>query len=115
MGMVVVGKRSPARNARPTAGPISEVVAGILASPPAEVPLVSSVAAEEIAAALGEVEDPVSSDDLQLALYLCFQLHYRSFPGVDDAYEWNPTVLAARALRERAVPAAVRGAGRAGP
>ncbi|HEV7770539.1 MAG TPA: iron-containing redox enzyme family protein, partial [Solirubrobacterales bacterium] len=34
--------------------------------------------------------------------YLCFELHYRSFPGVDPAWEWDPTLLAVRAVLEEA-------------
>jgi hypothetical protein len=48
-----------------------------------------------------EVEDPLGDDDLQLALYICFELHYRSFAGVDPAWEWNPGLLAIRAALER--------------
>jgi hypothetical protein len=46
------------------------------------------------------VEDPLSDDDLQLALYVCLELHYRSFPGVDPAWEWSPALLAVRTLLE---------------
>jgi hypothetical protein len=35
-------------------------------------------------------------DDLQLALYLCYELHYRGFPGVDPELEWDPDLLALR-------------------
>ena len=28
--------------------------------------------------------------DLQLALYMCYELHYRGFSGVDPTWEWNP-------------------------
>jgi hypothetical protein len=48
-----------------------------------------------------EVEDPLADDDLQLALYLCYELHYRSFPGVHPGWEWDPALLAARAALER--------------
>jgi hypothetical protein len=27
--------------------------------------------------------------DLQLALYVCYELHYRGFAGVDARWEWN--------------------------
>ncbi|MEU3823663.1 iron-containing redox enzyme family protein [Streptomyces sp. NPDC030392] len=41
-------------------------------------------------------------DDLQLALYLCYELHYRGFDGVDPAWEWDPGLLALRrALEDR--------------
>jgi hypothetical protein len=32
-------------------------------------------------------------DDLQLALYACYELHYRGLPGVDDGWEWEPSLL----------------------
>jgi hypothetical protein len=56
--------------------------------------------AEEIAELAAAVEDPLGDDDLHLALYLCFELHYRSFPGVDPAWEWDPALLGIRAELE---------------
>ncbi|MFS8201570.1 iron-containing redox enzyme family protein [Streptomyces sp. CWNU-52B] len=47
-------------------------------------------------------------DDLQLALYLCYELHYRGFAGVDDAREWDPELLRVRAALERPFLAALR-------
>src|SRR4051794_16461967 len=41
-------------------------------------------------------DDPIGDDDLQLALYLCYELHYRGFDGVDDGWEWEPSLLALR-------------------
>ncbi|MFD0069318.1 iron-containing redox enzyme family protein, partial [Streptomyces sp. NPDC127574] len=35
-------------------------------------------------------------DDLQLALYLLYELHYRGFEGVDDNREWDPDLLRLR-------------------
>jgi hypothetical protein len=46
--------------------------------------------------------DPLHDDDLQLALYLCYELHYRSFAGVPDDLEWCPAVLTFRGGLERA-------------
>jgi hypothetical protein len=40
--------------------------------------------------------DALADEDLNLALYLCYELHYRGLPGVDDAWEWEPALLAAR-------------------
>src|SRR5205085_7444840 len=60
--------------------------------------------------------DPLGDDDLQLALYLCYELHYRSFAGVDDGWEWDPSLLAFRRRLEREVEIALRdvvGAGEA--
>jgi hypothetical protein len=48
------------------------------------------------------VAEPTSDEDLHLALYLCYELHYRGLPGVDDRWEWEPSLLALRgALEER--------------
>jgi len=47
-------------------------------------------------------------EDLQLALYLCYELHYRSFAGVDDDLEWDPDLLRFRAGLERRFLAALR-------
>ncbi len=46
--------------------------------------------------------------DLQLALYMCYELHYRGFAGVDPTWEWNPALLLLRAQLERAFLAGVR-------
>ncbi|MEU0060243.1 iron-containing redox enzyme family protein [Streptomyces sp. NPDC006334] len=43
---------------------------------------------------------PPYGDDLQLALYLCYELHYRGFAGVGDDREWDPALLELRAALE---------------
>ena len=40
-------------------------------------------------------------EDLQLSLYCLYELHYRGLPGVDERWEWNPSLLAFRAALER--------------
>ncbi len=40
--------------------------------------------------------DPLADEDLQLTLYLCYELHYRGLPGVADEWEWEPSLLALR-------------------
>jgi Iron-containing redox enzyme len=40
--------------------------------------------------------DPLADEDLQLSLYLCYELHYRGLPGVADEWEWEPGLLALR-------------------
>jgi hypothetical protein len=44
--------------------------------------------------------DPLADEDLQLALYLCYELHYRGLPGVSDEWEWEPSLLALRRRME---------------
>ena len=47
-------------------------------------------------------------EDLQLALYLCYELHYRGLPGVDERWEWEPSLLALRGELERRFEADLR-------
>jgi hypothetical protein len=44
--------------------------------------------------------DPLTDLDLQLALYVCYELHYAGFEGVDARWEWSPQLLAFRAALE---------------
>lgn len=47
-------------------------------------------------------------EDLQLALYCCYELHYRGFRDVDTEREWDPGVLAIRGELERVFLGALR-------
>jgi hypothetical protein len=87
---------SPLPSAR---GPLSELVRDLIASPLPE-HYGSTLDSLRHSAGLlaGDVEDPLEDDDLQLALYLMYGLHYRSFRDVDPGWEWNPAILA---IRER--------------
>jgi hypothetical protein len=78
-------------------GPLSGGVIGALRRAPASAPL----------PATGRVTDPLG-EDAQLALYVCYELHYRGFDGVDAAWEWEPALLAARAGLEAAFLNALR-------
>ncbi|HVX33487.1 MAG TPA: iron-containing redox enzyme family protein [Solirubrobacterales bacterium] len=51
--------------------------------------------------------DPLADLDLQLALYVAYELHYAGFEGVDERWEWAPSLLAFRAALERPFEAAV--------
>jgi hypothetical protein len=52
--------------------------------------------------------DALEGDDFQLALYILYELHYRGFAGVDEGWEWEPTMLALRRSLESAFEAALR-------
>jgi Iron-containing redox enzyme len=54
---------------------------------------------------VSEPADPLASDDLQLALYVCYELHYASLAGVDDRWEWAPSLLAFRGVLEEQMDA----------
>jgi len=64
--------------------------------------------------ALADCDDVLFDEDLQLALFMFYELHYRGFDGVDEAWEWEPGLIALRRqlearfeerLREAAGPA----------
>ncbi|MFE9774703.1 iron-containing redox enzyme family protein [Streptomyces sp. NPDC005931] len=59
-------------------------------------------ASGEVAAA------PVYGDDFQLALYVCYELHYRGFEGVAPDLEWDPELLRTRAALEERLHRALR-------
>ncbi len=92
---------------RPT-GPLSSTVVDLLASRPAQ-------------RSFSRVDVPVGDADpygldLHLALYACYELHYRGFVGVDSRWEWNPLLLQLRAQLEDRFISAVRGdVGEIGP
>lgn len=46
--------------------------------------------------------------DVQLTLYVCYELHYRGFADVDDSWEWNAGLLHLRGRLEDLFMAAVR-------
>ncbi|WP_328468151.1 iron-containing redox enzyme family protein [Actinoplanes sp. NBC_00393] len=43
----------------------------------------------------------VDDEDLHLTLFVCYELAYRGWDGVDDDWEWDPGVLRLRAAAER--------------
>lgn len=45
--------------------------------------------------------DPDDDEDLQLALFVCYEMSYRGWDGVDDSWEWHPDLLRLRADLER--------------
>ena len=71
----------------PVRGPLSGTASALLRGAPVVPPAV-------------QVEDVLTDDDLHLALFLCYEMHYRALDGVDDLAEWDPRVLAFRAELE---------------
>ena len=72
-------------------GPLSDYLSSTLRGVPGTLDLIP-------------VADPtdVADEDFQLALYACYELHYRSFDGVDDRWEWDPGLLTFRQSLEHA-------------
>jgi len=95
---VTTGARNAAAHAGPATaappplpqarGPLSTAVRTALLRPPPPAALPGAGDAEPF------------GEDLQLALYLAYELHYRGFAGVDEAWEWQPDLLRLRAALE---------------
>jgi hypothetical protein len=70
-------------------GPVSEVLHEHLARAPGPLPPWPAI------------PGPLTDEDLQLALHLCYGLHYDGFAGVSDDWEWTPSLLDLRRHLER--------------
>ncbi len=79
-------------------GPLSSAIIDALSSSEADGSRFADVAVGE--------SDPFGRD-LQLALYVCYELHYRGFAGVSDEWEWHPDLLRVRADMEASFRAAL--------
>ena len=105
--MITPGDRLP--NLPRARGPLTELVLDQLRTAPRDeggAALDALIDATE--GFLAGVEDPLADDDFQLALYVLYGLHYRSFHGVDPAWEWNPTALVVRGRLETVFERAIR-------
>lgn len=81
-------------------GPISTALLAALVRPPHPIAPLAPVAVT--------TDDPLLDDDLLIALHACYELHYRGFAGVDDGWEWEPSLLAFRAGLEARLEAGLR-------
>jgi len=77
----------------PARGPLSAFVIAHLGQDPHRLPVSPLVTLPPA----GLVDD-----DLNLALYCCYELCYRGFAGVSDEWEWHPDLLAFRSALEDA-------------
>jgi hypothetical protein len=87
-------------------GPLTEALFAALRDAPDEAPHAALKGSPLDPAAVAPA-DPLADLDLQLALYVAYELHYAGFEEVDDAWEWAPSLLAFRAALERPFEAAV--------
>ena len=54
--------------------------------------------------------DIIGDDDVQLALFCLYELHYSGLEGISDEWEWEPGLIQVRRLMERPFEAALRAA-----
>lgn len=111
MTSVPASTSAPVRLRRPQPrGPLSAaLLATLTAGPPSADPRDQLAPVREAAAELlDHGGDTLQDEDLQLSLTVLYELHYRGVEGVDDAWEWEPELLALRQSLERPFEAAVR-------
>jgi hypothetical protein len=71
-------------------GPLSTLLEGVLREPARRIGILD----------LPRWSDPLRDEDLQLSLYMLYELHYRGFADVDEEWEWEPSLLALRRMLE---------------
>jgi hypothetical protein len=81
----------------PPRGPLSEALFEALQGPPGGLEVPRAV----------DPADPIADEDLQLALYVSYELAYSGIRDVDEAWEWEPSLIAFRTALERPFGAAV--------
>jgi hypothetical protein len=86
-------------------GPVTDALIRQLTGPAhAPVQELAMAATDTLAAS----DDVLADDDLQLALFLMYELHYGGLEGVSDTWEWDPRLLAVRGPIEREFEDALR-------
>ncbi|MEU8380798.1 iron-containing redox enzyme family protein [Streptosporangium sp. NPDC048865] len=78
-------------------GPVTSLLFERLVRPPHRFGLLSLPLLSFPARFAGPV---LEDEDVQLALFVCYELHHRGFEGVDDRWEWNPSLLEVREILE---------------
>ncbi|AWB87877.1 hypothetical protein C3E77_03025 [Mycetocola zhujimingii] len=93
----------------PTArGPLSNRILTLVRTTPTDDDSATADLAADAAAAVAASIDIVNDDDIQLALFLLYGLHYGSLADANDAWEWHPHLIAARRVIEAAFEAQLR-------
>ncbi|EMY34235.1 hypothetical protein D477_010736 [Arthrobacter crystallopoietes BAB-32] len=91
----------------PTArGPFSAALLQALAVPPEE--QLADTFPELYPAALPDTGGFLQDDDVQLALFCLYELHYSGLDGVHDGWEWHPELIRLRSALEGRFEAALR-------
>lgn len=91
-------------------GPVSDGLLRILTGQPDADPAAQARLLELASAQVYLVEDILADEDIQLALFCLYELHYGGLAGVDDRWEWNPDLIRIRQVLEAPFEAALRAA-----
>jgi hypothetical protein len=93
-------------------GPVSSTLFGALAHLPGSAE--GSAAVEDLrlvaSSRVPASADIIGDEDVQLALFCLYELHYSGLDGVSDEWEWEPGLIQVRRLIEKPFEAALRAA-----
>ncbi|KIC65996.1 iron-containing redox enzyme family protein [Pseudarthrobacter phenanthrenivorans] len=91
-----------------TRGPISSALLTALAKAPDSAGAELDGLYRLVAGQLAETTDIIGDEDIQLALFCLYELHYSGLDGISDAWEWEPGLIRVRRLIEEPFEAALR-------
>lgn len=103
--MPLAAHSAPAFGAR---GPLSEIVLTAVQLPVTDAGAFLAGLDAAVADALHRSGDVLRDDDLQLALFVLYGLHYGWVVEADESWEWHPDLIRARTSIERAFEHALR-------
>ncbi|WP_258371906.1 iron-containing redox enzyme family protein [Curtobacterium sp. MCBD17_019] len=86
-------------------GPLGEAIRAVLTERPDGD---RSALTDTARRAIADAEDLIRDDDVQSSLFVLQELAYGGIQGVDDRFEWDPDLLAVRAVLEEAFEAELR-------
>jgi Iron-containing redox enzyme len=93
-----------------TRGPVSSALFAVLAQAPDAPGLDLEGLCRLVAGHVARSGDIIGDEDLQLALFCLYELHYSGLDGVSDNWEWEPGLIRVRQVIEEPFEAALRAA-----
>ena len=93
-----------------TRGPVSSALFEVLAQAPGTAGPSLDGLYSLVARQLAGTGDIIADEDIQLALFCLYELHYSGLDGVSDHWEWEPSLIRVRRLIEEPFEAALRAA-----
>ncbi|MDP9986941.1 hypothetical protein J2S98_002099 [Arthrobacter oryzae] len=93
-----------------TRGPVSSALFKVLAQAPDTAGPGLDGLYSLVGRQLAGTGDIIADEDIQLALFCLYELHYSGLDGVSDSWEWEPALIRVRRLIEEPFEAALRAA-----
>lgn len=92
----VVAASAPLRRKLTARGPLSSQLLDALDHPPHACPALT----EQARQLTDRGNDSLADEDLQICLYVLYELHYRGLDGVDERWEWHSDLVTTAAALE---------------